>query len=278
MSAALLLASLTLTGAGVSAPARGGPVAALPLARTWTLAQDVMLLTQLEPLKLSEGQVGQLLGLYGEWQNTPDDERAVLERLESLRDRLLRGEEVRLVELRTALSMIRNGRRAGRGEADGDRLDRVMDVLKDWQKAVLAGGPLRVGANAGRLRAAQEPLVEVLVAIANTPDERWQGERQAMIQRVAGAVVEERAENTAVAVGEFLDRVHHMDENQVRARAEELVQEAEALAVTPVPMLLLLQAPKEAEVRERAARLFLDPAMPRLLRAMAEARGWQVAE
>jgi len=219
-----------------------------------------------------------LLALYAEWQNTADDERATLERLQNLRQRLLKGEEVSPVELRTAMSMVRDGRRRGLGAEDGPRLDRAMGVLRDWQKAVLAGGLLRFGVNAGRLRAAEDPAVEVLVAIANTPDERWEAEKQGMVQRVAGAAAEGRVENTAATVAEFLDRVHHMDENQVRAKADELVQEAEALAVTPVPVLLLLQAPKEAEVRERARRLFLDPAMPGLLTEMAEARGWKVAD
>ncbi len=266
--------SLGLLGLQVGAPVRLSPTRGT-MGEILSLAQDVMLLVQIEPLRLSQDQVAALLDIYRGDEATQQIE--AIDRVLSFKERLLRGEQVSPVELRDALSLLREGR--GRQTKQNDKkLDRVLDVLTDWQKTLLGGGILRFAGRAGRGRYADELAVGVLVGLTRVPEQQWPEVRSQRAQCVAGAATGTDPKQVEEAVGEFLDRVHAMDENEVRAKADELVEEANALATTPIPVLMLLRSVDEQEVRRRAAQLFLNPVLPSLLDEMAEARGWKAAE
>lgn len=268
--------------AAIAAAMAGQPMRAVAAVQTEAalLVRDVMMLSQFATLGLSREQVEKLLEIYAEAGPRLDAGTSGLQQLQELRQRLLRGEQVTPTEMRDVFRIMRELGRQGPGLGQGGQelLAKVLGVLKEWQKVVL------VAPNGQRIRLmvrrkGENPFADVLVGIANVPEEQWAEMREQLARRASEAAAEEAdREEVAENVREFLNRVHGMDEAQVRAKANELVEEANALVQTRVPLIMLLQPIDQEMLQRRAAGLFLNPRTPELLREMAEVRGWKVPE
>jgi ketosteroid isomerase-like protein len=274
MSVALMATSAWLIFAQVRGDARLVVGRMMPALESWRVAQEVMMLLQLAPLNLSQDQVEKLIALYRQESGSPGKTPAT-EQLNNLKQRLLRGEEVTPTEIRDVFTLMREVGRPERSGAPHALVDKILDVLEEWQMAVLTGGSWQFGARGARAKMGQEFAAEVLVAIANTPADQWSAVKASAVKRVVGAARATDREQLEQALGEFLERVRQMGADEVRRKVDEMVEEVEALATTSVPVMVLLRPLNMQEVRERVAQLFVNPVVPELLDEMAAARGWR---
>ncbi len=273
MGAAVILAAVALC----AQPPPPSTSIAISEVKIWQLAQDIMLLSQIHPLNLSAEQVRSLLRIYQTAPRPSVDEEAMKD-LEQIRAKLLKGEEIDINELKDVGRLMRSAMRPGFGGRIGapQLLQQILSVLAEWQKVVLAN-PWSQFTRLVIRQAGQRPLLEGFLQIAEADEAQWPTLRRQLQSRVVEAAGANN-EQVAEVCGEFLDRVHGMDEQQVRSRIVELIEEADAIADTPVPVSVLFQPIDEQRLMRRASQIFLNPRMPGLLTEMAKARGWKLEE
>ena len=239
---------------------------------TWQLAHQIMLLVQVNQLRLSPQQVGAILKAYTEVGVGQEHQQQATSELERIKERLLRGEKVSWRELRDALSTVRSPVRGQQQwQLIGQLADRVMTILDEWQLALIqhsrSGWP---AARRGRRDGARE--ADVLVALTGLQEDEWPDTRDKLAKRIAGAAGGD--EQVFAAARDFLDRVHQMDEQTIRSKASELFAELQTMLPEDIYAPALLAPIDTAEVRKRLMFLLADPWLPRVLKEMAEARGW----
>ncbi|MCD6351680.1 MAG: hypothetical protein J7M26_06135 [Armatimonadetes bacterium] len=265
-----------LLGSPILAAPRA-PTAVAPGTATWTLARDVMLLMQINSLHLTKEQVQKILAVYSRHQASTTEQDQRVAQLYALRERLLKGEEVSMVELRDAMRIIR-----GRGQPGTEKeliAGEILDLLEPWQQLVLSGGARAFVAKQGVLQQKMgDPLVDALIWVAQIPEDQWASTKKEILERVASPVPQEERDNYKAAMSDFLDRLRSLGPDEVRAKGRELVQEMQALADARVPAALLLRPIDKEWLLKSVSQLFLQPSVPTLLREMAETRGWSVQE
>ncbi len=241
----------------------------------WRLAHQIMLLVQINQLRLSRDQVLDVLKAYDEARLGEQQQSSGAEaELKRLKDRLLRGENVRWRELRDAMSLLRSPLRGReRWEKIGKLADRVIPILQEWQIALLASNRDPLAALA-RLRRKGGGEADVLAALLDVDPDAWPEYRDKLAKRIAGAAGDEQA---FAAARDFLDRVRKMDEQTVRAKAPELAAELQTLVPEDIPALVLIAPIDQTLARRRLMMLLADPALPEVLRELAETRGWTSA-
>jgi len=261
--------------------AQPGVAAAPAPVDLYRLAREVMLLSEIAPLRLSQQQVKALLAVYRAAGRLAQPDSAIVGQLQQLRQRLLGGEPVAAKDIQGVLAglpvEVRRGG-MGRGGAPSDLVDKAVAVLEDWQQAILAN---RSGLTLqqiidSRANPPTAQTAQVLIAIAGVPKQQWPDQRTRLADRVAAALDESQRKQVRAAILDFLDRVHELNETQIRAQAADLWQSVTSLVPPELPVLGLLQDVDPASVRRRAAPLFVDPLTPGLLQEMAAARGWHV--
>lgn len=260
-----------------------GQPAALPSTPvdTWQLAHDVVVLAQLAPLRLTQQQVLALLKILNEAGTEPSVGEDIVAQLSRMKQTLLSGQQLQARDLVQVAALARGGweRRAGRraevSAANQSLLAKLLSVLEEWQKAVLAS-PVGTLTPVGRARKARlsEAEIRTLLHLHEIPPDRWPAEKQALAKRLASVAEDADRANLEAAAADFVERIRQMSEAEVRKRAAELAEEADALTGGRASGLALLAPIDEENLRRRASILLLDPALPRLLAEMAAARGW----
>ncbi|MCX7598045.1 MAG: hypothetical protein N2512_04145 [Armatimonadetes bacterium] len=257
-------------------------------ADTWQLARDVVLLAQLAPLRVGQQQVAALFKVLTESRARQVGGPAMAAELSRIKQSLLAGEQLQARDLAQVAALAKSGaerrraleRRTGRGPEPGtddeELLQKVLAVLEDWQKAVLARPPgiLAPAAARARKRGLSEGDLRILLRLREIPPDRWPEAKEDLAKRLASVAEDADRAHLQAAASDFLERIHQMSETDIRARGAELVEEADALVGGSVAALALLAPVDQELLRRRAATLFLDPALPRLLLEMAAARGW----
>lgn len=258
----------------------GGAVPVAP--DTWQIVHDVVLLAQLAPLRLSSEQVTALCKILSEARAGPAVGEDLAAQLSRIKQSLLSGEQLQPRDLAQVAALARGGverrmgRRLGPGTADKNLLDKLLGVLEDWQKAVLAGplGALAPAAARARKRAVSDSDIRALLRLREIPPDRWPAEKQDLAKRFASLAEDAERAHMEAAAADFVERIHLMSEAEIRKRAAELAEEADTLTGGRASGLALLAPIDEESLRRRAAILLLDPALPRILAEMAAARGW----
>lgn len=249
---------------------------------TWQLVHDVVLLAQLAPLRLSPEQVTTLLKILGEARTGPTVSEDLAAQLSRIKQSLLSGEQLQPRDFAQVAAIAKGGleRRIGRrlapGTADKNLLDKLLGVLEDWQRAVLARplGTLAPAAARARKKAVSDSDIRALLRLREIPPDRWPAEKQELTKRFASLAAHADRVHLEAAAADFVERVRLMSEAEIRKRAAELVEEADALTGGQALGLVLLAPIDEESLHRRAALLLLDPSLPRLLAEMATARGW----
>jgi len=251
---------------------------------TWRLAHDVVVLAQLAPLRLTQQQVAALARILREAKTGPSVGEDLATQLSRMKQSLLSGEQLQPRDMAQAAALARGGlerrpgRRAEAGTADQALLDKLLGVLEDWQKAMLANpsGILAPAAVRARKAGLSEADVRMLLRLREVPPDRWPTEKENLAKRFASVAENADRAHLEAAAADFLERVRRMSEADIRKRAAELAEEASALVGGRASGLALLAPVDEESLRRRAANLLLDPALPRLLDEMAAARGWKL--
>jgi hypothetical protein len=250
----------------------------------YQLGREVTLLAQLAPLHLTEKQVKGILALYRDSGRLALPDAPIVDQLTQMRQHFLVGDSVAAKDVQAVVAalpqdarMMRGGGGGRGGPAPNEMVDKSLALLEEWQQAILANRTDTLQQII--TRRAGTPTADatrVFLAIAAVPNEQWATQRTHLADRVAAAVEEKQRKQVCDALLDFLDRIHGMNEVQVRTQADELWQNIVALFPPELPVLSLLQDVDPQNLRRRAAPLFLDPMTPDVLREMATVRGWHV--
>lgn len=246
------------------------------------LLEDIELLRQIAPLKLTVPQIDQLLAMYGELGIAEPEasfNEKTLRELGDIKARLLQGGEMTRED-----TVVLNGvlKLTGAGRMRARFLPQIEAALRE---ILTPGQMLLLRQPQVADRAADRPQeqvaranLKILAAAVAVPAEDWPAVRDAAIAGLTLNIADPAEKQAArQALPAFLDRLRELGEEGITRDAEELAGDLQALMPSGMSLLsadaLVVARGGKAQDRAslRAVAVFASPELPRILQEMKAA-------
>ncbi len=227
MAAVLVVFAATVVSAAPRANERQNRAYLGMLAMQETEYGEIMQLMRLVPLQLTTDQIGEILAIAH--QHVPEVNADLKAELQTLRQRLLRGEQPTASDRKLLRDAMQSQIDDDTAERIRQAIEAIQDVLTEQQLASLLG---KRGARAGQnpQKYAASVITPELNSLVDTDTEKAAaGTIEKLIQAIADATDPAIEEAQKQDLREFLQRVAPMTEDQLQTDREELHAELEVL-------------------------------------------------